>query len=154
MSTSRDNYEEILLQKNREYEDLKSQFDEFIEASKEIELDLVGRNTELDRKKNIFEEKCSALQTKLDSLNIEGVKLANELEKQIKKVAQYEANKRILEQTNDDLSSKLRVLEATEDDLTHRLQSLQEDSVLLKNDILDLNEAHQESESRLKSELT
>ena len=152
---------EQLEAKISEYEQLKNEYDDFLESSAQIEKELEDnlavseqKCADLAKKKSIAEEKFAAIQEKYSQSLRDVSSMQTELGKIREKLSAVEENKRTLESANEDFREKVRILEATEEDLLHKLQHAEEEIIFLQSDIEELQTERIESEKRLKGELT
>ena len=153
--------EEQIKAKQRELNELQSQFDDFMESSKELELEMQQALTQTENKlndmtkrKSILEEKNSGLQAQLSDISKQLGSVQLEFQKSKEMNSELELQKRKLESMNDELAEKLRISESTEIDLLSKLERMEEHLVFAQNDIEELKNSKLESEKRLKSELT
>lgn len=153
--------EEQLHQKNEAYHALQQQYDEFVDSSKEIETELENEVKSLNDKYNDLlrkwtqsEDKIKQLNDKSQQLVTENVKLSSEVSKLRDNVGKLEEMKKDLETKNNDYEEKNRILEATEEDMKHRILTLEEEVYFAQNDVVELTNAKESAEARLKAELT
>jgi chromosome segregation ATPase len=153
-------YEMLYEMKLHEFEELKQNYEEYVESSKELEKEMdsslkqaLGKNQELEKRLNTMELKYKSLQDNYDRLSKEFNSTLTHIQTATNKLSILEENKRHLENENEDLVNKVRILESTEQDLQHQLEQSKEDLIFMKNDLEILQEAKQQEEITLKNEI-
>lgn len=150
-----------LLEKERELENLREQYDELVESSAEIEKELESalkssevKCNELSKKYSAIESRFLTLQESFESAMEENNTLCETNQYLKDKIASLEHIRRDLEMKNTEYLDKIRILEANELDLEYKLHKSQEDYCFLQNDLEDITSSSKENEMRLKAELT
>jgi chromosome segregation ATPase len=153
-------YEMLYEMKLHEFEELKQNYEEYVESSKDLEKELdgslkqaLGKNQELEKRLNTMELKYKSLQDNYDRLSKEFNSTLTHIQTATNKLSILEETKRHLENENEDLVNKVRILESTEQDLQHQLEQSKEDLIFMKNDLEIVQEAKQQEENTLKNEI-
>ena len=144
-----------------ELESLKKSYEEFIESSGALERELEdalkeseSKCTDLNKKKTVAEEKYTSLYERYVASGNQLTICQKDLTNALEKLANADQKRIALEQRIDELEESVRILEATEEDLTYKLSKSEEDIIFLQNDIDELKSERENSERRLKTELT
>lgn len=109
---------------------------------------------DLNRRKSAIEDKYSDTNSQLTSCKSEYAKLQAEFNRLKARVVELEAAKVVLEQQNEELSEKLRIMSQSEEDASDNLTHCEEEKVLLMMELEGLRAEKQETETRLRQELT
>lgn len=149
-----------LLKKTQDLENLQRSFDEYVDSSKELEVELEKALADADNKLKESETKRSAVEQKyktakenLERANKTSQDAQNECEKLREKLTSVEELKRKLENDNEDLNNQVRILQASEEDLRNKLVNAEEEVIFFKTDLEEMKTQRRELEVGLLDEI-
>eukprot|EP00602_Paraphysomonas_sp_CaronLab_P007078 CAMPEP_0185027558 /NCGR_PEP_ID=MMETSP1103-20130426/12819_1 /TAXON_ID=36769 /ORGANISM="Paraphysomonas bandaiensis, Strain Caron Lab Isolate" /LENGTH=235 /DNA_ID=CAMNT_0027561633 /DNA_START=40 /DNA_END=744 /DNA_ORIENTATION=+ len=146
-----------------EYNILKRTYDDYVESSKELEVELESALEDVTKKLDDRNEQYSnavktiaALNDKLTAAAGENSRLSEKIIKLSDTVHDLEKQKTQLEQKNDSLEEQVRILQHSEADLVSKLEVVEEEKIFLMCEMEEriAQSIHDNQESRLKQELT
>uniref|UniRef100_A0A1A9UJK2 NUDE domain-containing protein n=1 Tax=Glossina austeni TaxID=7395 RepID=A0A1A9UJK2_GLOAU len=143
---------------HKEWTDVKQEFDEFVEQSREMEAEMdasleqkLAVIKDLKLKISSLEQENETLKDKLDSHNVEYANVEKQLENMKKERDSMKEYLRQLEQKNDDLERAHRILNESIVDFERMLDKAYEKNALLEMEV-DEKEILQEKLQRLMDE--
>ena len=135
-----------LFEKDKTLSIVQKAFDDYMDSSKELEMELEAsleqehtKFNDLMAKKIILEEKLNELQEKNLKYAKENTRLEAEVVRFTENLESSEEKRRILEIKVDELTNNVRILETTEEDLNHKLLRAEEDIIFLQTDLHELS---------------
>lgn len=167
MSSENDNLIKLLKEKENQYNELQTSYDDYVESSAALEQELQKTLDEaLAKLANVTEKEKSATKI-ISELEKKVAFLKTDNTQKVNLIRNYESSfsannvsmsnmddmkdrVKQLENENENLLNQVRILEASEVDVNDKLSRFEEESIMLKSDVEFLTSARYELEETVK----